>query len=124
MTRRIDATFEHLDYFGGYYNNFINATIIKAGYATPMTVPPNVKYADLFKELYAEAMKESRGLHEEEIRLGPFGSYLDPNRSTCRREKCPGCYGPCCNDAKLCPDGSLVQRVPPTCELAKCPKGE
>jgi len=34
---------------------FLNATIIKSGYATPMTIPPNVKYADLFKELYEEA---------------------------------------------------------------------
>ncbi len=41
--------------------NFINATIIKAGYATPMTIPPNVKYADLFKELYEEARNEGRG---------------------------------------------------------------
>jgi len=31
---------------------FVNATIIKSGYATPMPIPPNVKYADLFKELY------------------------------------------------------------------------
>jgi len=41
---------------------FINATIIKSGYATPMTIPPNVKYADLFKELYEEAREAGRGL--------------------------------------------------------------
>jgi len=41
---------------------FLNATIIKAGYATPMTIPPNVKYADLFKELYEEAREQKRGL--------------------------------------------------------------
>jgi len=43
-------------------SNFLNATIISSGYATPMTIPPNVKYADLFKELYEEARKEGRGL--------------------------------------------------------------
>jgi len=42
--------------------NFVNATMIKAGYATPMTIPPNVKYADLFKELYEEAREQGRGL--------------------------------------------------------------
>jgi len=41
---------------------FLNATIIKAGYATPMTIPPNVKYAELFKELYEEAREQKRGL--------------------------------------------------------------
>jgi len=41
---------------------FLNATIIKAGYAQPMTIPPNVKYADLFKGLYVEAREEKRGL--------------------------------------------------------------
>jgi len=33
---------------------FLNGEIIKAGYAQPMTIPPNVKYADLFKELSQE----------------------------------------------------------------------
>jgi len=41
---------------------FLNASIIKAGFATPMTIPPNVKYADLFKELYEEARENNRGL--------------------------------------------------------------
>jgi len=44
------------------YELFVNATIIKSGYATPMTIPPNVKYADLFKELYEEAREQKRGL--------------------------------------------------------------
>jgi len=43
---------------------FVNATMIKSGYATPMTVPPNVKYADLFKELYEEAREQKSGLWE------------------------------------------------------------
>jgi len=48
---------------------FLNATIIKAGYATPMTIPPNVKYADLFKVLYEEAREQKRGLWSEESDL-------------------------------------------------------
>jgi len=48
----------------GYYGTFVhlNATIIKAGYATPRIIPPNVKYADLFKKLYQEARELKRGL--------------------------------------------------------------
>lgn len=29
----------------------------------------------------------------------------------------------CTADAKLCPDGSAVGRIPPNCEFAKCPGG-
>ena len=49
-------------YFDSKERVFLNATIIKAGYATPMTIPPNVKHADLFKELYEEAREQKRGL--------------------------------------------------------------
>lgn len=44
---------------------FINAKIIEAGYAKIMTIPPNVKYADMFKELQEEARTEKRGLWQE-----------------------------------------------------------
>jgi len=51
---------------------FINANIIKYGYATPMTIPPNVKYADLFQELYEEARENKRGLWKSQgIPVGP-----------------------------------------------------
>ncbi len=30
----------------------------------------------------------------------------------------------CTQDAKLCPDGSYVSRVPPTCDFAPCPEVE
>jgi len=49
-------------YFDENYRFFVNASIVGAGYATPMTIPPNVKYADLFQELYEEAREERRGL--------------------------------------------------------------
>jgi len=41
---------------------FVNAEIIRQGYASLMTIPPNVKYADLFVKLYQEARQNRRGL--------------------------------------------------------------
>lgn len=41
---------------------FVNAEIVQQGYASLMTIPPNVKYADLFLKLYQEARKNQRGL--------------------------------------------------------------
>jgi len=41
---------------------FVNAEIVRQGYASLMTYPPNVKYADLFAKLYKEARENNRGL--------------------------------------------------------------
>ncbi len=41
---------------------FVNAKIVEEGYASLMTYPPNVKYADLFLKLYREARENNRGL--------------------------------------------------------------
>jgi len=41
---------------------FVNAEIIKQGYGSLMTIPPNVKYADLFVKLFQEARLNKRGL--------------------------------------------------------------
>ena len=41
---------------------FVNARIVEEGYASLMTYPPNVKYADLFLKLYREARENRRGL--------------------------------------------------------------
>ncbi|MCX5697962.1 MAG: thermonuclease family protein [Candidatus Omnitrophica bacterium] len=41
---------------------FVNAEIVKQGFANLMTIPPNVKYADLFLRLYREARDDKRGL--------------------------------------------------------------
>lgn len=46
---------------------FLNKTIISKGYATPMTIPPNVKYVELFEKLYKEAREQKRGLWKEEM---------------------------------------------------------
>ena len=43
---------------------FVNAKIIQEGYASLMTIPPNVKYADLFLSLYRQARENKRGLWE------------------------------------------------------------
>lgn len=41
---------------------FVNAELIKNGYATVMTVPPNVKYQDTFTTLAAKARRQNKGL--------------------------------------------------------------
>jgi len=43
-------------------NIFINAMIIKAGYATPMTIAPNIRHTNLFKRLYRVAREKKKGL--------------------------------------------------------------
>lgn len=45
---------------------FVNAEIVKAGYASPMTIPPDVKYAEVFQKLYREAREANRGLWKAE----------------------------------------------------------
>ncbi|MBU0502817.1 MAG: thermonuclease family protein [Candidatus Omnitrophota bacterium] len=41
---------------------FVNAEIVKQGFASLMTISPNVKYADIFRQLYQEARENNRGL--------------------------------------------------------------
>ena len=43
----------------------VNELMLKAGYATLMTVPPNVKYKDRFLRAYREARTMKRGLWAE-----------------------------------------------------------
>lgn len=43
---------------------FVNADLVKNGYAMVMTVPPNVKFADEFVKLQQEARENNRGLWE------------------------------------------------------------
>ena len=43
----------------------LNTAIIGCGYAQPMTIPPNVKYAELFEKLYQDARENNRGLWAE-----------------------------------------------------------
>jgi micrococcal nuclease len=41
--------------------------MVRNGYATVMTTPPNVKYADTFAELARKARKRNRGLWNQEM---------------------------------------------------------
>lgn len=41
---------------------FVNAELVKNGYATVMTIPPNVRHADEFVKLAEKARKQKRGL--------------------------------------------------------------
>ncbi len=41
---------------------FVNAELVRQGYAQVMTYPPNVKHADLFLQLEREAREAKRGL--------------------------------------------------------------
>lgn len=42
--------------------SFFNGRIVAEGFALPMTVPPNVRYADVFVRLAREAREADRGL--------------------------------------------------------------
>ena len=41
---------------------FVNEKIIRDGYAYPLTIPPNVRYAHEFKQWFDEAREQKRGL--------------------------------------------------------------
>ena len=41
---------------------FVNAELVRSGYAQVMTIPPNVRYADRFLQLQREARSAGRGL--------------------------------------------------------------
>jgi len=58
------------------YTFFLNATIIKSGYATPMTIPPNVKYAELFQELSEGAREQGRGFWKDKLSNSYFEDFL------------------------------------------------
>jgi micrococcal nuclease len=44
---------------------FVNAELVKNGYAMVMTIPPNVKYAEVFLELQQEVRNRNAGLWKE-----------------------------------------------------------
>jgi micrococcal nuclease len=41
---------------------FVNAELVRRGYATTLTIPPNVRFADRFRALAAAARQAGRGL--------------------------------------------------------------
>jgi micrococcal nuclease len=70
---RLEYDVDHFDQYGRtlayvYLLNgiFVNANLVKNGYAMVMTVPPNVKYADTFLRLARKARNNRKGLWGEE----------------------------------------------------------
>lgn len=43
-------------------DTMLNALMVRDGYAYPLTIPPNVKYEELFRDLFREAREQGRGL--------------------------------------------------------------
>ena len=65
MKRRENTIQRLLGYVYLENGRMLNEEIIKAGYASPMTIPPNVKYQDRFLKLYREAREAKKGLSRE-----------------------------------------------------------
>ncbi|MFH1045902.1 MAG: thermonuclease family protein, partial [Candidatus Omnitrophota bacterium] len=40
----------------------LNFEIVKAGFAEPLAIAPNLRYADTFEQLYGEARRQKKGL--------------------------------------------------------------
>ncbi|MGE5582361.1 MAG: thermonuclease family protein [Bacillota bacterium] len=55
---------------------FVNAYLVQAGFAQIMTIPPNVKYATLFRQLQREAQAANRGLWGKVEPVKQSGLYL------------------------------------------------
>ncbi|MEO7176090.1 MAG: thermonuclease family protein [Saprospiraceae bacterium] len=62
---RLDQYGRTLAYVYLIDGTFVNEALVKNGYAMVMTVPPNVKYADLFLKLQIEARENNRGLWKQ-----------------------------------------------------------
>lgn len=69
---RLDFDVEQKDKYGRLLayvylmdGRFVNEEIMRNGYAYPMTIPPNVRYADDFRAWYREAVEQKRGLWAE-----------------------------------------------------------
>lgn len=65
-TRKKDSAFATLAYvFMVGDQTFVNAEILRQGFASLRIRPPNTKYADRLREAYQEARREKRGLQGE-----------------------------------------------------------
>src|SRR5688572_4289278 len=69
---RLDCDLDRTDRYGrtlAYVyledGTFVNAELLKLGYAMVLTIPPNVKFADEFVVLQREAREKRRGLWGE-----------------------------------------------------------
>ncbi len=66
---------------------FVNAFVVQQGYASPLAIPPNVKYADVLKELYEEARREGRGFWKFKKEGDVCESDFDCTYAICSDEK-------------------------------------
>src|SRR5581483_7373307 len=69
---KVDFDIDRTDRFGRALvyiwlpdGTFFNAELVAEGYAQQLTIPPDVRYADLFGNLVDRARDESRGLCEK-----------------------------------------------------------
>lgn len=67
---------------------FVNAELVKLGYANIYTYSPNVKYADLFLKLQREAREKNRGLWA--VQKGKEESYYVASKRSTKFHR-PGC---------------------------------
>ncbi len=73
-TRKYDDYQRLLAYVYLTNGQLVNAQIIKAGYAYPVYIKPDIKYSQLFQELHAQAKEKHRGLwknggkHEKRVK--------------------------------------------------------
>ncbi|MCL6471375.1 MAG: thermonuclease family protein [Firmicutes bacterium] len=58
-------------------DTFVNAELVKQGYAQQFTLPPDVKYADLFRKLASEARERQVGLWSPSLTSPPAPSNAD-----------------------------------------------
>ncbi|WCM43291.1 thermonuclease family protein [Flavobacterium sp. CBA20B-1] len=69
---RLETDIDSLDRYGRTLSyvyledeTFLNALLLKKGYAVIMTVPPNVRYSELFHKFQVEARENNRGLWKQ-----------------------------------------------------------
>jgi micrococcal nuclease len=81
LTKLIGGKKVRLEYDAGHYDRygrtlayvyledgtFVNARLVRDGYATVMTIPPNVKYADTFLKLERRARNQNRGMWKKGV---------------------------------------------------------
>ncbi len=114
-----------MEYQQSEYENKIyidlNATIIKSGYAQPMTVPPNVKYADVFQKLYDEARESKRGLWAGHEGWTPDLPDYEALSQACRQNKVTS--GCCLSSVSRMRDVKALLASGDTFAQANCPQG-
>ena len=67
-TVRLEYDSEQRDVYGRLLayvyleDTFVNAELVRQGYATTLTIPPNTRFAELFARLQRDAQEKDRGL--------------------------------------------------------------